>query len=374
MRIDGRLVPAAPLADATAPAWPGARSGAGVEARGTRGRRCSPRPWHRWPRPNRTGRQAQRRCPRRRHRRTAHPPDHSPRRPRRGTPRPQDALPTAPAPASSGAGMTLPTTPSAAADAPPSRQSPAPANSAPALPLPGTPAPANTAPAQPLPTTPVPSSVPGPAHGGTNALARHGFRRRCLPRRCRTFRCGSPIARGSPARIRKLTRQARGLPFAPVSSSELAPSTRPAPSLESLSRTAADALRRALAASSFGSVLSTQVEEDLRSALVGLEAIHCPSRGPGRHAARAAAHAAVPRRGRRRRARPGRAHRARGDVDLPPPPAGPGRGAAPHPPRARLGPAARRPRPTRDGEPDCRAAALTSSDRGCPDLVGLRPP
>jgi hypothetical protein len=64
------------------------------------------------------------------------------------------------------------------------------------------------------------------------------------------------------------------LPFGAVSSSELAPSTSPGTSLESLSRTAADALRRALAASTSGSVLSTQVEEDLRSALVGLEAIH----------------------------------------------------------------------------------------------------
>ena len=71
-----------------------------------------------------------------------------------------------------------------------------------------------------------------------------------------------------------MTRQATGLPFGAVSSSELAPSTSPGTSLESLSRTAADALRRALAASSSGSVLSTQVEEDLRSALVGLEAIH----------------------------------------------------------------------------------------------------
>jgi len=71
-----------------------------------------------------------------------------------------------------------------------------------------------------------------------------------------------------------LTRQARRLPFVSVSDSELAPSTSPGTSLESLSQTAADALRRALAASSSGSVLSTQVEEDLRSALVGLEAIH----------------------------------------------------------------------------------------------------
>lgn len=59
-----------------------------------------------------------------------------------------------------------------------------------------------------------------------------------------------------------------------MSSSELAPSTSPGTSLESLSRTAADALRRALATSSCGGVLSTQVEEDLRSALVGLEALH----------------------------------------------------------------------------------------------------
>ena len=71
-----------------------------------------------------------------------------------------------------------------------------------------------------------------------------------------------------------MTRQARRLPFVSVSDSELAPSTSPGISLESLSQTAADALRRALAASSSGSVLSTQVEEDLRSALVGLEAIH----------------------------------------------------------------------------------------------------
>ena len=58
-----------------------------------------------------------------------------------------------------------------------------------------------------------------------------------------------------------------------VSTSELAPSTPSDTSLDSLSRTAGDALRRALA-SSAGSVLSTQVEEDLRSALTGLEALH----------------------------------------------------------------------------------------------------
>jgi hypothetical protein len=71
-----------------------------------------------------------------------------------------------------------------------------------------------------------------------------------------------------------LTGQATGLPFIAVSTSELAPSTSPGTSLESLSRTAGDALRRALASTSTGSVLSTQVEEDLRSALTGLEALH----------------------------------------------------------------------------------------------------
>lgn len=54
--------------------------------------------------------------------------------------------------------------------------------------------------------------------------------------------------------------------------SELVP-TSAGTSLESLSRTAGDALRRALASSALGGVLSTQVEEDLRSALAGLEAL-----------------------------------------------------------------------------------------------------
>ena len=59
-----------------------------------------------------------------------------------------------------------------------------------------------------------------------------------------------------------------------MSTSELAPSNPPDTSLESLSRTAGDALRRALTSSGAGCVLSTQVEEDLRSALTGLEALH----------------------------------------------------------------------------------------------------
>jgi hypothetical protein len=46
------------------------------------------------------------------------------------------------------------------------------------------------------------------------------------------------------------------------------------PTLESLTRTAGEALRRALAARADGGVLSTLVEDDLRSALGGLEALH----------------------------------------------------------------------------------------------------
>lgn len=45
-------------------------------------------------------------------------------------------------------------------------------------------------------------------------------------------------------------------------------------SLESLTRTAGEALRRALASRSDGNVLSALVEDDLRSALGGLEALH----------------------------------------------------------------------------------------------------
>src|SRR5262249_7391938 len=114
----------------------------------------------------------------------------------------------------------------------------------------------------------------GPRTARATYLARHGFRRLRRHRRCRPRRSASPGPRASPVRTRKLTRQARRLPFGSVSTTELAPSTSPGTSLESLSQTAADALRRALAASTSGSVLSTQVEEDLRSALVGLEAIH----------------------------------------------------------------------------------------------------
>jgi hypothetical protein len=74
MRLDGRLVPAAPLADATAPPWPGARLGAGVGGSGNETTRVLPTGVAPLAPPHRTGSQAQRRCPPRRHRRTACPP------------------------------------------------------------------------------------------------------------------------------------------------------------------------------------------------------------------------------------------------------------------------------------------------------------
>gem|GEM_PF-389218 len=169
MRLDGRLVPAAALADATAPAWPGTRLGAGVGGSGTGTTTVLPAPVTPLapPPPNRqTGATSLPSTPAPANGTPAGP---LPSTPSPGNTAPADALPTSPAPASSGPGMSLPTTPAPASDAPILPQSPGPANTAPALPLPGTPPPANTAPAQPLPSPPAPSAIPGPAHGGTNA-------------------------------------------------------------------------------------------------------------------------------------------------------------------------------------------------------------
>ena len=166
MRLDGRLVSAAPLADATAPAWPGARLGAGVGGSGYETTTVLPAPVAPLAPPPPNGQTGATPLPSTPAPANGTPAGPLPSTPSPGNAAPADALPTSPAPASSGAGMTLPTTPSPASSAPLLPQGPAPANTAPALPLPGTPAPANTAPAQPLPTTPAPSSVPGPAHGG----------------------------------------------------------------------------------------------------------------------------------------------------------------------------------------------------------------
>ena len=169
IRLDGRPLAAAPLADATAPAWPGARGGTGVGGSGTETTTVLPAPVAPLAPPTPSRQTGATSLPS-----TPAPANGVPAGPLPSTPSPgnagaANALPTSPAPATSGPGMTLPSTPAPASDAPVLPQSAPPANTAPAVPLPGMPAPANSAPAQPLPTTPAPSGVPGPAHGGTNA-------------------------------------------------------------------------------------------------------------------------------------------------------------------------------------------------------------
>ena len=126
IRLDGRLLPASPLADASAPAWPGARLGTGVGGSGNDMAPVLPGPV---------------------------PPLAVPPASRRAG---EMALPSTPSPANAGPAIPLPS-------------APPPGNAAPGEPLPGTPPPANSTPALPLPTAPVPSSLPGPVHGGTNA-------------------------------------------------------------------------------------------------------------------------------------------------------------------------------------------------------------
>ena len=181
MRLDGRLLPAAPLADATAPAWPGARGGTGVGGSGMETTKVLPTPVAPLAPPPPSGQTGATSLPS-----TPAPANGVPAGPLPSTPPPGNsgaatALPTAPAPANTAPGMTLPSTPPPASDAPVLPQGPPPANTAPAAPLPGAPAPANSAPAQPLPTTPAPGGIPGPAHGGTNAPGPTWFPSRVPP-------------------------------------------------------------------------------------------------------------------------------------------------------------------------------------------------
>jgi len=167
IRLDGRLLPAAPLADATAPAWSGARGAAGVGGSGME-TRVLPAPVAPLSPPAPSSQPGASSLPS-----TPAPANGVPVGALPSTPPPANsgaagALPTTPAPASSGPATTLPATPAPASDAPLLPQTPPPANMAPALPLPGVPAPANSVPAQPLPTTPAPTGVPGPAHGRTS--------------------------------------------------------------------------------------------------------------------------------------------------------------------------------------------------------------
>ena len=153
MRLDGRLLSAAPLADATAPAWPGALRGTGVGGSGSDSARVlygSVPPLPPPPPSSQAGAMLQL------------PPTPSP-----ANAAPAGPLPSTPPPANAAPGTALPTTPTPASDAPLLPPTPAPANGAPGMAPPATPPPANSSPALPLPTTP--STAPGPAHGGTTA-------------------------------------------------------------------------------------------------------------------------------------------------------------------------------------------------------------
>ena len=167
IRLDGRALPAAPMADATAPPWPGARLGSGVGGSGTEptlvlqgpvpslvmppaSKQAGPTPLPATPAPANTAPA------------TPLPPMPSP-----ANSTPAQSLPATPAP--TGAAGSLPSAVPLPSVPPLLPQSPAPANASPGIPMPATPPPANAAPALPLPAAPAPASAPGPVHGGTSA-------------------------------------------------------------------------------------------------------------------------------------------------------------------------------------------------------------
>lgn len=163
MTLDGRPVSAAPLADATAPAWPGARGGSGVGGSGNDSSSAlygSTAPLPPPPPPSRqTGGMESPSTP--------PPANAAPAGPLPPTPPPASsapatAFPTAPAPSNAAPGTVSPATPPPgnASGAPLLPATPAPGNGSPVLPLPSAPAPANSSPALPLPSTPAPSSTP----------------------------------------------------------------------------------------------------------------------------------------------------------------------------------------------------------------------
>jgi hypothetical protein len=159
MTLDGRPIPAAPLADATAPAWPGAHGGTGVGGSGSEPAAAlygavSPLP----PPP-----------PSKQSGATQLPSAPTPSTPAPANTAPANPLPGSPPPANAAPGAPMPATPAPSSDAPLLPPSPAPASGSPALPLPATPTPANAAPALPLPSAPAPT--PGPAQGKSNVPA-----------------------------------------------------------------------------------------------------------------------------------------------------------------------------------------------------------
>ena len=170
--LDGRVLPAGPLADATAPPWPGARLRSGIGGSGSETGPFLPGPLPTVlpePESSRPGMAPS----------APAPANVSPAGPLPATPAPANAapagpLPFTPSPGNAGPAEPLPTEPPGAgapavpSAAPPLPPSPAPANAVPALPLPTTPSPANSSPALPLPGAPAPSTAPGPAQGGAS--------------------------------------------------------------------------------------------------------------------------------------------------------------------------------------------------------------
>ena len=171
MTLDGRPITAAPMADGTAPAWPGARGGAGVGGSGTEPPAVlygsvpplSPPPPSKQP-----GATLPLAAPAPANSAPAGP---LPSAPAPANTSPANTLPGAPPPANVSPATPMPATPAPPSDAPLLPPSPAPANGAPAAPLPAAPPPANGAPALPLPAAPAPSTSPGPAQGRSNVPA-----------------------------------------------------------------------------------------------------------------------------------------------------------------------------------------------------------
>ena len=171
MRVDGLPVPAAPMADATTPPWPGAHLGTGTGGSGSTA--LLPGPVEPLPGPGPHGASS------------APAPMPLPAAPAPANAGPATTLPQAPAPANAAPAGPLPASPPAATGpgALPLPASPAPGTSGPAGALPVTPAPANSAPATPLPmgpapgnaapALPLPSNAPvaPPIHGATDTPA-----------------------------------------------------------------------------------------------------------------------------------------------------------------------------------------------------------
>ena len=163
MTLDGRPISAAPLADATAPAWPGAHRGAGVGGSGSEPATAIYGSVPPLPPPLPSKQPGATQLPSTPTPANSAPGGSLPSTAAPANTAPGNALPGTPSPANSAPGTPMPATPAPPSDAPLLPSSPAPANGSPALPLPVTPTPANAAPA--------PSTSPGPAQGKSNAPA-----------------------------------------------------------------------------------------------------------------------------------------------------------------------------------------------------------